>query len=122
MPNSMHQMTQDIQTRIRELAYMMWESAGRHQGMAMDYWLAAEKEVMSTFQAAAGMWLPATNPAEPAAADPPTRAPAAVSPKLSRSAANTEETTSKVDAVVKARPAAAKTTARRTSSRSKTTS
>ena len=24
--------------RIRELAYLMWESAGRQQGMAMEYW------------------------------------------------------------------------------------
>jgi hypothetical protein len=55
MSNDLHQMTQDLQTRIRELAYLMWESAGRQQGMAMEYWLKAESEVMSAVQAAARM-------------------------------------------------------------------
>lgn len=55
MSNDLHQMTQDLQTRIRELAYLMWESAGRQQGMAMEYWLKAESEVMSALQAAARM-------------------------------------------------------------------
>ena len=55
MSNDLHQMTQDLQTRIRELAYLMWESAGRQQGMAIEYWLKAESEVMSTLQAAARM-------------------------------------------------------------------
>jgi hypothetical protein len=53
MSNDLHQMTQDLQTRIRELAYLMWESAGRQQGMAMEYWLKAESEVMSALRAAA---------------------------------------------------------------------
>jgi Protein of unknown function (DUF2934) len=55
MSNELHQMTQDLQTRIRELAYLMWESAGRQQGMAIEYWLKAESEVLSALQAAARM-------------------------------------------------------------------
>jgi hypothetical protein len=52
MSNDVTKMTQDIQERIRELAYLMWESAGRLQGLAMQYWLDAEKEVIATVQAA----------------------------------------------------------------------
>jgi hypothetical protein len=66
MSNELHQMTQDIQTRIRELAYLMWESAGRQQGMAMEYWLKAESEVLSTLQAAATHMLPGTTAAKTA--------------------------------------------------------
>jgi len=53
MSKKIWEMTQDIQKRINEVAYLMWESAGRHQGMAMDYWLTAEREVLSTMQTAA---------------------------------------------------------------------
>jgi Protein of unknown function (DUF2934) len=66
MSNELHQMTQDLQTRIRELAYLMWESAGRQQGMAMEYWLKAESEVLSTLQAAATSMLPGTRSAKTA--------------------------------------------------------
>jgi hypothetical protein len=58
MNNTLQEMTQDIQVRIRELAYLMWESAGRQQGMAMEYWLKAESEVLSTLQAAAARMMP----------------------------------------------------------------
>ncbi len=44
--------TEGVQQRIRDLAYLMWESAGRPHGMAMQYWLAAEKEVLGIMQAA----------------------------------------------------------------------
>lgn len=54
MSNKINELTQNIQDRVREIAYMMWESAGRQHGMAMEYWLAAEKEVLNTMQAAAG--------------------------------------------------------------------
>jgi hypothetical protein len=64
MSNKLQEMTQDIQARISELAYLMWESAGRQQGMAMEYWLKAEKEVMSTFQAAASHMMPKQPKAE----------------------------------------------------------
>jgi Protein of unknown function (DUF2934). len=122
MSNSMHQMTQDIQTRIRELAYMMWESAGRHQGMAMDYWLAAEKEVMSTFQAAAGMWLPATNPTHSPVADVPSQPQSSASPKAATRAAIAEEGIPAVAPAVKTKPTTTKATSRRSTSRSTSSS
>lgn len=46
-------MSGDLQGRIRDLAYLMWESAGRQQGMAMDFWLQAEQEIVNTVQKAA---------------------------------------------------------------------
>lgn len=68
MTNRFAELTQDIQDRIREIAYLMWESAGRQHGMAMEYWLAAEQEVLSTLQAAAHRLMPEpktnTKPAE----------------------------------------------------------
>ncbi len=45
-------MNNEFEERVREMAYMMWESAGRQYGMAMDYWLKAEQEVMRTMTAA----------------------------------------------------------------------
>ncbi len=49
---------QEMQDRIREVAYMMWESAGRQYGMAMEYWLAAEREVLKATQSAAERMMP----------------------------------------------------------------
>lgn len=37
--------------RVRELAYHMWESAGRQQGMATEFWLAAQKHVTAIMRA-----------------------------------------------------------------------
>lgn len=54
MPVDPKKRTEDVQDRIRELAYLMWESAGRQAGSAMEYWLAAEREVRTAFGAAAG--------------------------------------------------------------------
>lgn len=51
-------LVKDIQDRIREVAYMMWDSAGRQHGMAMDYWLRAEREVITTMQSAAERMMP----------------------------------------------------------------
>jgi DUF2934 family protein len=83
MSNDLHQMTQDLQARIRELAYLMWESAGRQHGAAMEYWLKAESEVLSTLQAAARI-LPGAKPAKstkPEAGTPATAVePAAIAP------------------------------------------
>lgn len=79
MTNTLQEMTRDMQARVRELAYMMWESAGRQHGMAMEYWLKAESEVMSTLQAAASKMMPGslahadmpvTGPSAPAASEP----------------------------------------------------
>ncbi len=38
-------MAQNMQDRIREEAYRMWENDGCQQGKEMDYWLAAEQKV-----------------------------------------------------------------------------
>jgi hypothetical protein len=65
MSNKLQEMTQDMQARISELAYMMWDSAGRQQGMAMDYWLKAEQEILTTLQAAATHMMPNPSKAQP---------------------------------------------------------
>ncbi|QLH39233.1 MAG: DUF2934 domain-containing protein [Defluviicoccus sp.] len=86
MSNTLHEMTKDMQVRIRELAYLMWESAGRQHGMAMEYWLQAEQEVVSTLQAAAERMMPgnASSPEpepEPAKKKPAKAAPQAAAPE-----------------------------------------
>ena len=63
MNDDIKKMTQDVQDRIRELAYMMWETAGRQQGMASEYWLAAEREVLKTMQRAAEAIMPSSGKA-----------------------------------------------------------
>lgn len=53
---------------IRRNAYLLWESAGRQYGNALDYWLQAERQVLNAVtEAASG---PAGE-AEPAATQPP---------------------------------------------------
>lgn len=49
---------QDIQERVREMAYYMWEAAGRQQGIATEYWLAAEREVLTTMKTTAEKLMP----------------------------------------------------------------
>jgi|APTNR8051073442_1049403.scaffolds.fasta_scaffold00566_22 hypothetical protein len=39
--------------RIKVAAYMMWESAGRQYGNALDYWLRAEEEMLGSLAAVA---------------------------------------------------------------------
>lgn len=78
MGNTLHEMTQDIQVRIRELAYLMWESAGRQQGTATEYWLRAESEVLSTLQAAAVRLMPGLPHDAPKTAAPAEPAPASI--------------------------------------------
>lgn len=41
--------------RIHELAECMWNAAGRHVGLAQDYWLAAERHVLSQVRALAAI-------------------------------------------------------------------
>jgi len=36
--------------RIRELAQLMWEAAGRQQGATLDFWLAAERHVVTVMR------------------------------------------------------------------------
>lgn len=75
----------NLDQRIREIAYLMWEAAGHQHGRALDYWLAAEREVLTTLAATAWALVggredepPATAvappPADPA---PPATEPAA---------------------------------------------
>jgi len=81
MSKEIQNMTQDIQDRISELAYLMWESAGRQQGMAMNYWLAAEKDILNTVRTAAETVIPAEQKAPKAAKASPAKAkPAAAKP------------------------------------------
>ena len=91
----------EIHEKISEMAYLMWEAAGRQQGLTMEYWLAAERQVMAMVEAAVGQMMPASrapaqalppgtagtkpapepavqaSPAEPALAEPATAEPVA---------------------------------------------
>jgi hypothetical protein len=40
---------EELQRRIREVAYLMWEAAGAQHGRALEFWLAAEREVLRRF-------------------------------------------------------------------------
>ncbi|MFZ1413732.1 MAG: DUF2934 domain-containing protein [Defluviicoccus sp.] len=91
--------SQEIQDRIRDLAHSMWESAGRLQGLATEYWLPAEEEVLATMRAAAERLTLGEKPeraeepeteAAPAAAAPPAAAPEPVETGATQ-AARTEE-------------------------------
>lgn len=80
MGKSFHEIAENIQERIRQVAYLMWESAGRQHGMAMEYWLAAETEVLKTMQAAAESLMPREAKREqPVAAIPAGKEPPAAS-------------------------------------------
>lgn len=69
--------SQEIQDRIRELAHSMWEWAGRQQDAALEYWVAAEKEVLASLRATAEKLTPGEKPEK--ATEPETAAaPAAV--------------------------------------------
>lgn len=81
--------SQEIQDRIRELAHAMWESAGRLHGLATEYWLAAEKEVLATMRAAAERLTPGEKPEK--AEEPETgSAPAAAAPAAAPETVETE--------------------------------
>lgn len=85
MGKSFQEIAENIQERIRQVAYLMWESAGRQHGMAMEYWLAAETDVLKTMQAAAESLLPSEAKAEPKPATPvaqPRAEPIAAAPAL----------------------------------------
>jgi len=129
MSKMLQEMTQDFHARIQELAYLMWESAGRQQGMAMQYWLEAEKQALAAMHAATTKvisnlaTLPADSdaageqpvPAEasPAVKRPPAAAPAspaAAAPPVAAAASEPEATPAAADepaAAASAEPAAA---------------
>lgn len=99
MSNTLQEMTLDLQTRIRELAYLMWESAGRHQGMAIEYWLKAESEVLTAMEAAAARVMPGSptvsRPAGAGMSASPAREVATATPaeaSAARGSASPEET------------------------------
>ena len=52
----------EIEDRIREVAYLMWERAGHLSDMAHEYWVAAEKEVSATWRKATEQVLPGEKP------------------------------------------------------------
>ncbi len=94
MSQDIKKMMHDMQDRIREVAYLMWELAGRQHGMATEYWHAAEREVRAAFEAAAAKIKPsaeskpdAKKPAPPKpeaqkpAPKPATAAPAKPAPE-----------------------------------------
>lgn len=39
---------EELQRKIRKVAYLMWEAAGSQHGRALEFWLAAESELLST--------------------------------------------------------------------------
>jgi Protein of unknown function (DUF2934) len=53
--------------KVRALAECMWDSAGRQYGMAQDYWLSAERHVLTMMRAATA--LPPRENAKPWAAE-----------------------------------------------------
>ena len=89
MSQDVKKMMHDMQDRIREVAYLMWESAGRQHGMATEYWHAAEREVRAALEAAsekvketvpAVLKPEAKKPDEPKLAAPAAKAPAKPAP------------------------------------------
>ena len=112
MGKSFQEIAENIQERVRQVAYLMWESAGRQHGMAMEYWLAAESDVLRTMQAAAERLVPreakeTPKPATPVAQPPaqPVVEPAAAAPAL---AAKVEAAQSETTKPAAAKPAAKK--------------
>lgn len=54
-----------MKRHVQDAAYFAWESAGRQQGKALDYWLKAEKEFLSTIRTTAMAMFPAGNDKTP---------------------------------------------------------
>lgn len=50
--------------RIRDLAHCMWDSAGRQYGLALDFWLAAERHVLTMMRASSGAAAPGSRDAQ----------------------------------------------------------
>lgn len=140
MSADMKNLTRDVQERIRDLAYLMWESAGRQQDMALQYWLNAESEIVSSMQAATDVMMPerhkaAQKPAQPSPVNvleapqgnPRQDQEAAAQTSSDQPALAAPKARLPVDAVKKARTEAAaeaptdKPATRRTGGRKKTT-
>ncbi|MFZ1413291.1 MAG: DUF2934 domain-containing protein [Defluviicoccus sp.] len=82
--------SQEIQDRIRELAHSMWEWAGRQQDTALEYWVAAEKEVLASLRATAERLTPGQKPEK--ATEPETEAAAAAAAPAAAAAVETGAT------------------------------
>lgn len=108
MGKTFQEIAENIQERIRQVAYMMWESAGRQHGMAMEYWLAAETDVLKTMQAAAERLMPSEAKEKPKPATPvaqPLAEPVAAAPALTAKPETAKPETAKPQV---AKPEAAK--------------
>jgi hypothetical protein len=102
---------QDVQDRIRDLACLMWESAGKQQNMALQYWLRAEQEILSSMQAATEILLPAKGQREEATHNPALPAtPSSVDPI---EAPQTEAGAARITPKAPAEPKSRQPTARR---------
>lgn len=108
MKNILQEMAENIQERVREVAYLMWESAGRHHGMAMEYWLAAEREVLSTMQTAAERMMPSEAKAGKPSAAPAAKSAPASPPAAAASSAAPAEAPVAEAVIAPAKPAARK--------------
>ena len=119
-------MEKETEDRVREMAYLMWEQAGRQMGMAAEFWLAAEREVLKTMSAMAGACAPG-KPADaemaqaksaPAAKSDPAPDAKSAAPKAEAAPAKAETTPAKAKVETAAAPAKAeskpKTTSRKT--------
>jgi len=71
-------MTSEIHKRIEERAYQLWDEAGRPEGQAEQYWLAAEAALEQ--EAHSGGGIPVTDEQEA----PPTPQPTPSTPKPAR--------------------------------------
>jgi len=61
-----------LEQRIRERAYELWITTGRHDGQADQHWLTAEREVLARLMADAPVAAPEPAAAKPSAAKPAT--------------------------------------------------
>ena len=53
---------QQKQLRIQETAYLLWEAAGCQHGRSLEYWLAAERELLAHAKAEPTTEQPAAGP------------------------------------------------------------
>jgi len=117
MNEDVKKMMQDMQDRIREVAYLMWESAGRQHGMATEYWHAAEREVRATIDAAKEKMT--HGPQSKPKSRPDTKKPAAAAPKpkpAAKSASKPAKPAAKAAASPAAKSPAPKTKAKKPAS------
>lgn len=106
----------DVQQRIHHLAYLMWESAGRQQNMALQYWLNAEREVISSIQAAADVMMSSRMQPQNLASTPAKSANSAAPPAPEDHAEGAPAQDQKTTARTSAKPSARRTARRKKTS------